>query len=821
MQAEGFNVSDVQPDGKVHRFKREPKDKKKNAWYICFLNHTRNQEPFLVCKFGDWRDQGGEFDFISLQKRSREDDKFIRNQIEQAQKKKEIEQNQVWEETSLEVSTEWPLLSNSGPSEYLLKKKIDIFGVKVDSGKVYVPVRDEEGKLWSIQTIFPDGDKLFSQNGRIKGNFHLIGSAVGAEALVCEGYATGASLHMATGLPVLVCFFASNMPEVCRKFPDALLTVCRDDDVFTPEERGGNAGIKWSARCAASRVVSPKFSNLDTKPTDFNDLHLLEGLDLVRKQVLNSEVEKNFYTCLGHKDIFYYYLSSSNRQIVRISRDSHNKNSLRDLMPDAFWAALFPTAKGEGVNWDAAADTLMSKCRKRGIFDDDAVRGVGVWKDQETYLINCGENLFYNNQKHQLDAIKSEYIYEIGRKIEPPILKPLAASEGRALLECLELLNFSSPDSYKLLAGWIVVGPLGGALEWRPHVWLTGGVGSGKTTVAKDIVQKMVKKYSHILQGSTTEAGIRQTVKSDSKAVLFDEFETDDEESGNRVRHALELMRQASSETDGKVAKGSPSGQAVYYHPKFCAFVSSVRVQLLHEADRSRFTVLELVRKEDSSNYDTLKQKINKLSKIYADQFFARSFKLLPILKENINVLWEELRDNYSARVGQQYGTLLAGYWIIEHDSPISKAEAKELCASMNLSEARQVADDKDENECFDFLMRKIHRVNLPSGQLTEKSFSEMIRGVHGTQVENEEANGVFEDPLQRLGVRVTNATIYIAQSHPELSRIFFKTKWAGGWSKSLSRITGAVNGVNKRIGGRQTKCVSIPVGEIFDQVPF
>ena len=829
MREDGFNPESVEASGKVIRFKRDDKDRKRNAWYICFLNHTRKGDAFYVCVYGDWRDQGNEYTFCSLTKKSREDQKFIEKQIEDAQRKRDEEQKKVWEETALEAASVWSALEFTGTSEYLTRKKVDAFRVRFEKGVLYIPLVDEDEKLWSLQKIYPDGTKLFMEGGRVKGNFHLIGSGIGKEMLVCEGYATAASLHQATGLPVLVCFNASNLPEVCRKFPDAQLTVCPDDDIFTPEGKGGNAGRKWAAKCAASRVIFPRFKNFDGKPTDFNDLHTREGLDEVKRQITNSDAEKSYVTPLGHKDVFYYYISSSNKQIVRIPREGHNKNTLRDLMPDQFWAALYPKAKGEGVDWDAAADSLMMKCRKRGIFDDDMVRGVGVWKDGNRYLINLGDSLYCDGNRYNLDAFKSEYIYEIGKRIEPPLLAPLQAHETKPLIDILKNISFASPDHYKFLGGWLVVAPLGGALEWRPHVWITGASNTGKTTIGRDVVQKFTRRYAHILLGATTEAGVRQTVKSDSKAVIFDEFETDDEQSGFRVGHVLELMRQASSETEGKVAKGSPSGQAVYYHPKFCALVSSIRVNLLHEADRTRFTVLELVRNGNPESYNKLRRALADLDKMFVDRFFSRNFRKLETLKLNIETFWEALRHDFSARVGQQYGTLLAGYWLIEHDEPVTLAEAKKFVEESKLHDARQVAEEREERECFEYLIKRVIRVISGSGHVCEKSIIEMIRAVSGHQQgEADEAedsavvaDNSFNEPLQRYGIKVRDREIFIAKKHPELAKIFKYTKWAGGWGKSLARLPNAKPDMNTRILGNQTKCVVISLGEIFDEVPF
>jgi hypothetical protein len=81
-------------------------------------------------------------------------------------------------------------------------------------------------------------DKLFLKGGRKSGLWHWCGDPAGAAVLlVAEGYATGASLHQATGRPVAVAFDAGNLAPVAKALhqahPAALIVVCGDDDLQT------------------------------------------------------------------------------------------------------------------------------------------------------------------------------------------------------------------------------------------------------------------------------------------------------------------------------------------------------------------------------------------------------------------------------------------------------------------------------------------------------------------------------------------------------------------------------------------------------------
>ena len=71
--------------------------------------------------------------------------------------------------------------------------------------------------------------------------FHLIGAPQGI-LLIAEGYATAASLHLATGLPVAVAFTAGNIAPVAaelhKRYPRSRLLICADDDAFAGLRRG-------------------------------------------------------------------------------------------------------------------------------------------------------------------------------------------------------------------------------------------------------------------------------------------------------------------------------------------------------------------------------------------------------------------------------------------------------------------------------------------------------------------------------------------------------------------------------------------------------
>ena len=196
---------------------------------------------------------------------------------------------------------------------YLERKGVSAFGLRVGkwtSGleALLVPMRNIDGHLVSLQAIFANGnpqlgrDKDYLAGGQRRGSFHMIGNRpVGTSVIVVtEGYATAATIHQATGYPCVIAFDAGNLLSVARDIRQAYgvatILVAADNDQWTD----GNPGMHHARQAvSASRSILavPKFASLATKPTDFNDLMALEGIEAVREQInaaIPSAANDNF-----------------------------------------------------------------------------------------------------------------------------------------------------------------------------------------------------------------------------------------------------------------------------------------------------------------------------------------------------------------------------------------------------------------------------------------------------------------------------------------------------------------------------------------------
>lgn len=175
-----------------------------------------------------------------------------------ARRRRAAEERQRHVEAAARALALWEGASEASASHpYLRSKRVAPYAIREAGGWLLIPIRDASGTLWNLQRIGASGCKLFERGARICGLFHLIGEPVADVLCIAEGFATGASVHAATGYPVAVAFNAGNLEPVARalraSYPTARIIVCADDDTSTAERIGRNPGME--AATAAARAV--------------------------------------------------------------------------------------------------------------------------------------------------------------------------------------------------------------------------------------------------------------------------------------------------------------------------------------------------------------------------------------------------------------------------------------------------------------------------------------------------------------------------------------------------------------------------------------
>ena len=217
----------------------------------------------------------------------------FKRQIAEAKKQAEAERKAKQAEVATTAAAIWKAATPATDDHpYLSGKGIKENGARLHKDVLVIPMRIGD-MLHSLQFIGPDGDKKFLSGGLVTGCYFSIGNMKDAAALaICEGFATGASIHEATGYPVAVAFNAGNLLLVAQamrdKFPDLPLILCADDDVAT----AGNPGVTKAteaARSVGGLVAIPDFgTDRPEGANDFNDMAAQHGKVAVARAVASA-----------------------------------------------------------------------------------------------------------------------------------------------------------------------------------------------------------------------------------------------------------------------------------------------------------------------------------------------------------------------------------------------------------------------------------------------------------------------------------------------------------------------------------------------------
>lgn len=909
MAKEGIHYSGViDADGELHRFQvdEDPRGKR-NGFYCLHIDET----PAGI--FGCNKRYGHEHQFSwtgkSSVKLTPEERKALARRAADAKASRLARVAADEAHAAARSQKMWDAAKPAESHPYLTRKGVGGFGVRVGEfwkenkdGKAYcaakgvllIAVKDSTRAIVSLQAIYAEPlkvgddlrDKDFVYGGKKAGVWATIGAPTevnGRQVIgICEGYATGASAHMATGLGVVVAFDAGNLIKVAREvrrlLPDALLVFLADNDRWT-EKPVANPGLTkaWdAARDVGGLVVVPEFADLEGRPTDLNDLHVAEGLDEVRRQIMavvdpqpeeapqadaadygpiedepgpeaeplnppaapeddEDDLAKNpYFTVLGHDRTKIYVYQHEKKMITARGEAEWSEAALTAIAPLHWWEIEFPAK--DGMSKKLAVNWIQRMAFKRGFFDPDTLRGRGAWRDDGRFVFHFGHRLWVDGKMMDVTEVDSGFVYEQGRRLRLPHNDALSAAEGRKVYEAFGAFHWTRQASAILLAGWCALAPVGGALRWRPHVWLTGGAGSGKTTIL-NLVNWLMHGTALYAQGNSTEAGIRQTLRIDSRAVIFDESEQNNDKEVLRVQNVLSLIRQSSTESDARTLKGTQGGEAMDFVIRSMFCLGSIQVGLKQQADIERITVLTLRPKregrdgvDDSTAAENWARISAAIAALRADpdlpaKMLHRSLKLLPITVQNVEIFAQAAAEKFgSQRDGDQYGTLLSGAWSLVSSKVATLDEARAMISRYDWSDYLEGSETEESDKALAALMGRMIRIKAQDVSIYELVMRAAAQPCDLRDVSAREADLTLRRHglMLRWGNGVGNTAagaLLIAYKHAELDRLMEATPYAADLKGQLLRIPGAERHDKERFLGVQSRCVSMPMGVVFSGV--
>jgi len=159
-----------------------------------------------------------------------------------------------------------------GTNAYLERKQVAPHACRVEGGSLLVPMWDQEGDLINVQAIAGDGGKLFHTGCPTVGARFYIGVPFSSRTIICEGFATGASIHEATVDHICVAFSQGQMANIAREMVKA-----GRDVVIAADRKALDAMMRLGAELDVPVIAPPVL----VKGDDFNDLHVEQGVEAV------------------------------------------------------------------------------------------------------------------------------------------------------------------------------------------------------------------------------------------------------------------------------------------------------------------------------------------------------------------------------------------------------------------------------------------------------------------------------------------------------------------------------------------------------------
>ncbi len=550
---------------------------------------------------------------------------------------------------------------------------------------------------------------------------------------------------------------------------------------------------------------------------------------------------KDYIRFLGYNHEVNYYYSYERKQIISLSSSAHTKSNLILLAPEINWITAFPAEDSKGNvsrnKWslDSALDWLNRLSVEHGHYDPKNIRKSGCWWDTDKVVMHLGSHLLVNGAKVELQDFGTQFIYEARPAIGYKKTDLLTKEEALFIESTAKKIRWKNAHSAYLSLGWIVLAPICGLLSWRPHIWITGGTGTGKSTIVSDFIKPLLGGMSITPNGSSTEAGIRQSLSGDALPVIIDEAEGNDANGRDKIQKLLELARASSCDSSSVITRGSASGESMDFVVKSMFAFSAIQEGIKLAADRNRIVTMELKAWSYQDGSMDLKQKswhdlencLALINDSLGMKLITRSISMLPIIQENIEIFKSVLATKLgSQRLGDTYGALMAGWYSLISDDSIGENQAIAVCDQIawdNFTEESLGVEESD--ECMSAIMQTQIRYDI-AGKGQTSTIGELVERMIATFDPFHKFSTADEDARQALGrhgIRVDKDFILVANKSVNLEKVLKDSIFGVNWHRYLSRIDKAEkrNTINFG-GGLRSRCVAVPMDSVsFDVARF
>lgn len=424
---------------------------------------------------------------------------------------------------------------------------------------------------------------------------------------------------------------------------------------------------------------------------------------------------------LGYQDTTHFFLHLPTQVIMEARAETMTRNWLIAALGLGYLEAMY-MQRGKW-NAEGAVNDLCEQSRAAGYYNPAAFRGRGVWLDRGRVVYHAGDTAFIDGQEAKLSDVAGKQTYPINAPIARPA-EPLTDDEaGDWILTTACQPSWLLPVHGYLMAGWMMCSMLAGVLTWRPSLWIQAPAGSGKSEILEKFLTPAMGDMAIIARGDTTEAGVRQLLKFDARAILCEEAESQDESDARRMKSMLSMMRQSSSEGAAQTYRGTVSGRAVSFQARAPWCFISIQSSATLQADRERLCKLilrsvktgNITKADGDAAYRRFLEALDRMPEDIHARLLGRVLKLAPIAREVVKVMTKAMGPRVqNNREADQLGTLMAGAWMLQASHVPSPEEAAEYLDPWAWDEVNEAAQDNDSERALDALLNL--RLNASDG---------------------------------------------------------------------------------------------------------
>lgn len=741
--------------------------KKNHLWFYGHSWEYKNKEYFWG-QLGCWKSgKIKEFKSWDNNKLDKGFKKKFNDQVRMTQNKIKIEKHEKNEKCRKDSMAIWKKTKACDSHEYLDQKNIKAFAARKQNETLYVPLYDTVG-MTGLQRIFiADGktEKKFSYGIKIQGSICPLKPFKDSKLVyLSEGFSTAASIQMAfPNVPSIAAMNANNLVHAVLTIrainPDCEIILAADDDSATEEKAGNLKAVLCQKKFKKLVSIFPKFMAKTSDHTDFNDLHISEGIEAVQKQLEYKKEDFNQIIPLGHKDKNYFYTSEINQEIVSLNPSSHDLKNLLQLGTKRYWFKNYGKENDDGdikIDWSEVADDLMQGCHSKGVFDPTKIRGTGVWREGETIIINNGKSILNEPEN-------SEYIYRKGQ-YSPFALIPNPESYHSKLLNAFQNIHTKEKKEYFYIASWYIQSFIFPVMPWRFHLWLTGEKGSGKSTILRWLSQICV---SPLYVKNSTAAGITQEAGSNAKAVIYDESEPDK----YKTDAILSIMRENSDNDNSLSLRGTATGNSIKHNTNLNFCFGSIQVPQLNAADKSRIFVVELKSTENQPESDFVKMQeaVEEVEK-FRPHIFTSIYKNIDKIQKMYAISRRYLtKFDLEARQRDQISAAIACFsaYLFDNGAEASEGLCDLIINEYNLVQSVYTEDNEEQESelAYSDLM------SLIINQRDNVTVARAVCDLHNSKIEH----ASYESDLGSFGLKLSAGKLFVSSNHPRLLKFLPK----------------------------------------------